>query len=136
MRLAGKAQYRWSRLTSNVRPRKHGTQVLARLSYALIGFLFGAAVGALLWWLYGTGVGSAPSQTRLTAGLGSYVKYVGLACAVVGFVLKDRVGDFAGTIINQVLNFEAGFGRDWSVPGWLVVLVGAAVVFLVWHYAA
>ena len=112
--------------------------MLARLSYALIGFVLGAMLGALLWWLYGTGFHPGITRPQVQSSPLAWIKYTGGICALLGFVFKDRVGDFVGSGVRTTLDFEVGRGSpsEWHASGWLVVLVIAAVAFAVWHFAS
>jgi hypothetical protein len=102
-----------------------------RLSYAVIGFVFGAGLAAILWWLYGLGMSPSLGGSATQPGFGVWLKYVGGGFALAGFILKDRVGDLAGRGLHTVYDAEM-----LDIPLWLVCAVLAAVSFAVWYFVA
>jgi H+/Cl- antiporter ClcA len=110
--------------------------MLSRLAYALIGFVFGALLGVLLWWFFGLGFQPNPGRASTQPNPLIWVKYTAVVCAVIGFIAKDRVGDFVGSTIQTVFHIEMGTSPrgDWHAPTWLIVLVLLAVAFAVWHF--
>lgn len=108
-----------------------------RLQFALIGLLFGSALGAVGWYLV---VGRGSSHHRLYPALdvlanteiGSWIKYVGGAFAVVGFVFKEYVGDVVGETTAEIYRTES---RRYPFPftgSGILLLALAAVIIVVW----
>jgi hypothetical protein len=102
-----------------------------RFIYAFIGFVLGAALAAVLWFLYDQGFSRQPNHPEVRVGLATWIKYVGGAFALIGFFLKSRVGESIGTSSAEVYNYEAG---NYELPTWLAVLVLVAVVGGVWYF--
>ncbi len=112
--------------------------MVARLIFALIGFVFGAFFGLLLWWIFGLGVRYGVVGTALEPNPYIWVKYVGSTCAIIGLLFKDRVGEFVGLGVRSTLEAEAGQSRDpsWYPPTWLVVLLLTAAAVAGWYFAS
>jgi hypothetical protein len=108
-----------------------------RLTYALIGCLFGAFAGFVVWWVLGFGVWHRGALSIRGAGLIDLAKYMAAIGAVLGFVLKDRVGDIAGGVIEAVFHIRMGTSsRDpWHAPTWLIAEVLIAVLGIAWRFA-
>jgi hypothetical protein len=111
--------------------------LLNRLAYALIGSILGSLLGLLLWWLYGLGVHPGVGRPALQPDPVEWVKYTGGACAVVGFIFKDRVGDFIGLGVRTAYDIERGTTarREWHAPWWLIAIVMAGVAYAIWRLA-
>ena len=105
-----------------------------RLSYAAIGFFFGAVLAAVFWWLYGLGfssnLGPSPSQSSFWP----WLKYLGGGGAVAGFVLKERVGDLAGLVFRGAYEAEAFAYRGPEVPAWVIAVLLAVVASVAWFF--
>lgn len=108
---------------------------LDRLQFALIGFVVGAAIGALLYLLYDLGfsgyrqLGELPVQH---APLATWVKTAGGAFAVIGFLYQDKVGDALGESASQIYRIESWWHRP---ARWLAeVAIIAAVATAVWYF--
>lgn len=67
-------------------------QLLDRLSFALLGFIFGSLLAVLLWVLYGHGFSLRHAARREWGELSLWIRYVGGGFALLGFLLMDRVG--------------------------------------------
>jgi hypothetical protein len=104
-----------------------------RLAYACIGFTLGSVVAFVLWYLYGLGFSSQVDHPVVTAGLVSWIKYVGGFFAVIGFLFRDRVGEAIGNTSREVYDYEVDRHADPEVPRWLVALVLVGVVGIVWY---
>jgi hypothetical protein len=103
-----------------------------RLAYALIGFFFGAVFAIVLWILYDKGFSRQPGHPEVHAGVLAWIKYVGGAFAIIGFLFKDRVGSAIGSSSSEVYNYEAG---KYDPPTWFVVLLLVAIAVAVWHFS-
>jgi hypothetical protein len=79
-----------------------------RFAYALIGFIFGAVLGAVCWWLYGLGLSLRMYGPGIDPAIRHWIIYVGLAFAVLGFVFQDGVGDALGSMLSAIFDFEEG----------------------------
>jgi hypothetical protein len=82
--------------------------MLDRLSYAFIGFVLGCLMGAIVWWILGAAFSLRGTLSLRGTGLLAMAKYSGIACAVIGFFFKDRVGDFIGSAIRQAFHVRMG----------------------------
>jgi hypothetical protein len=111
--------------------------LIDRLQFALIGLFFGSVLGAAGWYLV---VGRGSSLHRLYPALdalantdiGSWIKYVGGAFAVVGFIFKEYVGDALGETTAVIYRAES---RHFLFPftgSGIVLLALVAVIVLVW----
>jgi hypothetical protein len=111
--------------------------MFARLSFAFIGMVVSAIAGAIAWWVLGFAFGYAGFRSARVVELVTVAKYMGLFGAVIGFIFKDRVGDFAGSVIQLAFHAQMGTSsrEPWHAPAWLVVVVLVAVVASVWHFA-
>ena len=105
-----------------------------RLAYALIGFMFGALIATVLWYLYDAGFSRRYNAPEIHAGLSSWIKYVGGLFAVIGFLFRDRVGSAIGRTSSEVYEYEANRNDNSEIPRWLVVVALIAVVVGVWYY--
>ena len=102
-----------------------------RLAFALIGFVFGALIATVLWFLYDLGFSRQHNHPEIQVGIGTWIKYVGGLFALIGFFFKAKVGDAAGETTNQVYEYESG---NYHLPTWLVVVVLAGVAVAVWYF--
>jgi hypothetical protein len=102
-------------------------ELFDRLSYAAIGFFFGALMGSFFWFV--TGFKSHGSLASLHWSLFDWIKYAGGAFAVIGFIFRDRVGDAFGGLVNGIYEYETR-GISWGL--WLIVLL-AIFLFVVFR---
>lgn len=111
--------------------RTLGGELGDRLAYAAIGFVFGAIFGAVLWVLYGLALSRnlTPGNDPVS-GVLPWIKVVGGGFAVLGFLLKGRVGDLLGDGIAAVYAVETlEYSRWFWVVGLLVVGLLATWMF-------
>jgi hypothetical protein len=109
-----------------------------RLCYAAIGLALGSVVAVILWWLYGLGLSHqwGPFPNSPAPALLPWLAVVGGGFGVVGLLLKEKVGDLAGSAMQGVYEAET-FEPQWpNLPGWLVAVVLIAVVGAVWYFVA
>lgn len=108
-----------------------------RLTYALIGALFGALTGFMVWLVLGFGAWPRGSLSFRGAGLVTLAEYMALIGAVLGFILKDKAGDILGSVIATVFSIRTGtpHTHSWEVPNWLKVAVVVSVAVAIWHFA-
>lgn len=105
-----------------------------RLVYALLGFIFGAILGAIVWWLYGAGMSARWGAPEIHLGLDQWIKYAGGGFAPLGFFFKDRAGSAVGTAASGIYELERAEG-DWpELPRWLAVLLLLALLAGVWYW--
>lgn len=104
-----------------------------RLTYAVIGFFFGAVLGALLWFLYDAGFSAWIGAPQIDLGLRAWIKYAGGVFALLGFLLKADAGHVAGSTVDAVYRLERHDYIGGQVPTWgtvLFVLAGIVAVYV------
>ncbi len=104
--------------------------IIDRITYAFLGLLFGALLGVACWWLYGLSFSLHHRGPGIDPILRHWVTWVGGAFAALGFLLRERVGDFIGATISAIFHFEARGARG-STAGALVGLVLLVIVIAV-----
>ena len=104
-----------------------------RLVYALIGALFGALLGLAGWWLYGLAHSLNYSGPGMDPVLMHWLKWSAAAVAVLGLVLKERIGDLVGDAISAVFHFESNQSFDGAVRTVTAFVYLAIVVAAIWH---
>jgi hypothetical protein len=108
-----------------------------RLTFAMLGLIFGVMLGAVSWWLYGLGLSTRAGQPALQPDFWVWVKYAGGGCALTGFLLKERIADLLGSAFKAAYDVEAGTSADGNhVPTWLAAVFLAGVAAAVWYFAA
>ncbi|MCZ2498107.1 hypothetical protein GN316_15180 [Xylophilus sp. Kf1] len=103
-----------------------------RIIYAAIGAALLGALSPVLWWLYGLGMSrwGVPSSTTYSE-LRGWVLVFATCGAVVGFVLKERVGDIVGAVVNGIFEAESGGNQ----PNWFwLALVAALGMAFIWFF--
>jgi hypothetical protein len=110
-------------------------RIFDRFAYALIGFVFGAVLGVVCWWLYGLGLSLRMYGPGIDPSLRHWIMYVGLAFAVLGFMFQEGVGDAVGSVLNAIFDFEEGLysRRDTGIVAslFLLALIGFAIWFVI-----
>ncbi|MDP3832472.1 MAG: hypothetical protein Q8Q82_00795 [Hydrogenophaga sp.] len=108
-----------------------------RLAYALLGAVFGAMTGVVVWLLLGFGAWPRGSLSIRGAGLVTLAEYMALIGAVLGFTLKGKIGDIVGSVIATIFSIRTGTpqAHSWEVPNWLKVAVAVSVAIAIWHFA-
>ena len=104
-----------------------------RSAFALIGAVFGAALGAVLWFLYDAGFSSRLDAPVVHIGIRNWVLWTAGAFAVLGFIFKAGAGGSAGGTLHEVHDFETGRDSSIELPGWLAALVLIGVAVVVWY---
>src|SRR5262245_20277987 len=103
--------------------------MLDRLVNAVLGGVFGALLGVLLWWLYGMGF-SARMVSHAHPGIAPWVMYIAGTCAVLGLLLKSAVADVIGDIVSGIYKSETQ-----PDPWWLILLLLGIAVIVVWYFS-
>lgn len=103
-----------------------------RFAYAFIGFVFGAVLAVVLWFLYDKGFSRRAGPLDLHFDLKLWVKYVGGAFAMIGFLFQDRVGSLFGGSVAEVYDYEA---KDRHFPAWLVIVAVLGIAVVAWHFS-
>ena len=104
-----------------------------RLAYALIGGVFGVVLAAVCWWLYGLAFSLRYSGPGIDPDLLHWVKMLGAAFALLGFLLKDRVGSVVCDAFAAIFNFEADNQPRNDVSGWQALFALVLVGVLIWY---
>jgi len=107
---------------------------LDRLSYALIGAVLGALLAVACWWLYGLAFSLRYNGPGIDPQLLHWVKALGGVFAVLGFLLRDKVGSVVGDAFATILNFESDHTRTQHVSWWQAVFFLVVVAGLVWFF--
>ena len=109
-------------------------QIHDRLAYALIGAVFGAVIGAALWYFYDAGFSSRIGAPEIHAGLAAWVQYAGGFFAVLGFLFKAGVGSAVGGTVNEVYDYERGKRPNAAIPVWFAVILVVAIAVCVCYW--
>lgn len=107
--------------------------LLDRLLHAVLGFMFGAILGAIGWWLYDAGMSARRHAPEIHIGIAQWIKYVGGGFALLGFLFKERTGSAVGRTATELYEQERD-GEMPEVPRWLAVLLLLMVLAGVWYY--
>ena len=104
-----------------------------RLTYALIGSLFGALLGIVCWFLYGLAFSRQMSGTGINASVLPWIKVLGGLFGTLGFLFKDKVGSIVGTTIAGIFSVEGDrdYGPNLSFSKSMLVL--AVIAAVVWY---
>ena len=104
-----------------------------RLTYAVIGAVFGSLLGVICWFLYGLGFSNQFRGMNLHAEALPWVKVFASLFGALGFILKDRAGTILGNSIAGLFSAESGrdHGPNLSLGAGFVVL--AVVAGIVWY---
>lgn len=104
-----------------------------RVIYALIGSLFGALVGVLGWWLYGLAHSLNYDGPAMDPVLAHWLRWSVAAHAILGFVLKDKIGDVIGDTLSAIFLFETNQTSGAGVRTIAALVYIAIVVAAIWH---
>jgi predicted lysophospholipase L1 biosynthesis ABC-type transport system permease subunit len=106
-----------------------------RLCYAAIGFVLGAVVGIVLWFLYDFGASTRVNAPSIHAGLRQWVFYAGGFFAAIGLLFGSHVGTAVGTTSNELYRYESQRHGWLPVRTWFAAVILIVVALAVWHYA-
>ena len=106
-------------------------RLIERLTYCLIGAIFGALVGVVCWWLYGLAHSLRYDGPGVDPVLKHWLTYVPIAFAVAGFVFRERIGDILGDAFGAITDFESNqsSGRV-GVIGVLFLAIAIAAIWM------
>lgn len=103
-----------------------------RITYAFIGAIFGALIGVGCWWLYGLAHSLNYYGPGIDPVLRHWVTYAGGAFGVIGFFLRQRLGDAVGDTIGAIVHFEANESPRRRASPFLVLVFLAIIVAAIW----
>lgn len=106
--------------------------IVDRITYALIGALFGALIGVACWWLYGLAHSLNYHGPGMNPILRHWVTYAGGAFAVAGFLFRQRVGDAIGDTINAIFHFEMNESPDGQASAVVALVFLAIIIAAIW----
>ena len=111
--------------------RRNATN-MERITYALIGAVFGALIGVVCWWLYGLGSSLRFTGLGIDPALRHWLFWSATAFGVVGFVFRARVGSFAGDILSAVFQLESNYSSGGSISVVFGLVLVAIIVAAIW----
>ena len=98
--------------------------LLDRLTYSLLGLVFGVGIGVLGWWLYGLAHSLNYDGPGMDPLLRHWVQYAGAVFAALGFIFRERAADAVADTVSGILHFEFN-----ETPGRAAsALVGCVVI--------
>jgi len=101
--------------------------IVDRITYALIGALYGALIGVTCWWLYGLAHSLNYHGPGIDPVLRHWVTYAGWAFAAIGFLFRQHLANVIGGTINAIFHFEVDIAPD-ERRGPVVVLVFLVII--------
>lgn len=102
--------------------------IVDRITYSLLGSLFGSLIGVACWWLYGRAHSLNYPGPGIDPVLRHWVTYVGGVFMVIGFLFRQRVSEVIGNTINAIFHFEGNQSPDERhSPIFAIVLI--AIIF-------
>jgi hypothetical protein len=101
-----------------------------RIGYAFLGALLGAVLGVIGWWLYGLAHSMNYSGPGIDPVLRHWLTYTSAGFGLLGFWLKEQVGDLLGDTLNAMFHFELNQspGRE---SGHVVSLIFLVILLVV-----
>lgn len=106
-----------------------------RLSYAIIGAIFGALLGVACWWLYGLAHSMNYYGPGMDPVLRHWVTWLSAIFATCGFIFRARVGDFFGDSLSAIFHFEGGDTPGNSVSPAFAIVFLAIIIAAIWFSA-
>ena len=103
-----------------------------RITSAFIGAIFGALIGVGCWWLYGLAHSRNYDGPGIDPVLRHWVTYAGGAFGVIGFLLRQRLGDAVGDTIGAIVQFEANESPRGRASPFLVLVFLSIIVAAIW----
>lgn len=106
-----------------------------RIFHAVLGGIFGAAIGAACWFLYGLAYSLNYSGPGMDPVLRHWVTWTSAALAVAGFLLRHRVADVIGDIISGIFHFESNDSSPHGLRTLAILVLLVIVIAAIWHTA-
>ncbi len=106
--------------------------IIDRITYAFLGMLFGTLIGVACWWLYGLAFSLNYQGPGLDPVLRHWVSWIGGTFGVLGFLFRERVGDFIGNTISIIFHFEADSARGSPVSAVFGLVLLAIIIAAAW----
>lgn len=108
-----------------------------RLSYAVIGAVFGLFVGALAAWLIGGNLyGESAGFAGVIGTAKGFVIGAAAVCGAVGFFAGPVVGDVAGSLMAGMFQLHMSDDRSQHLPDWFVALLLVGAALAVWWWVS
>ncbi len=108
---------------------------MERITYALLGSVFGAVIGVVCWWLYGLGHSLNYDGPGMDPVLRHWLVWSSGAFGIVGFVFREHVGDVVGDTISAVFLFESNQPPNESVRTLVALVFIAIIIAAIWFSA-
>lgn len=89
-------------------------------------------MGVVCWWLYGLAHSLNYDGPGMDPVLRHWVVYVGGVFAALGFLFKERVGDFIGNTISGIFHFEANDAPGSTASALVGLVFLAIIIAAVW----
>jgi len=100
-----------------------------RITSAVLGALFGALIGFILFWLLGVFSQTlGPGQLR-----GEFEQWLSTGAvifALLGFILGRHIGTLAGNLLNALFQFEDQ--RNYEFLNWFLLIALALLLIGLW----
>ena len=109
--------------------------LLDRLEYALISGLFGCALGALCWWLYGMAHSLNYDGPGMDPALRHWLTGAGGSFAVLGAVLGAKAADVVGDVLNAIFHFEYNDTPGHGARAVVMLVMTALMIAALWFTA-
>ena len=106
--------------------------IFNRLTFALIGSVFGALTGVCCWWLYGLAHSLNYDGPGMDPALRHWVIYTTTAFAALGFIFRERIGDLMGDTISAIFQFETNDTPGERASVFLMLVFLAIFIATVW----
>jgi hypothetical protein len=110
--------------------------MLDRLTYALVGAVFGAIIAIACWFLYGLAFSAGFPGVSINRELGPWLKGIAGLFAVLGFLFKDRVGSVVGDTIALLFTAESGKNHGPNLSFWKSIIWLAVIGLIIWYLAS
>ena len=104
-----------------------------RIFYAVFGAGFGAVLGVVGWWFYGLSLSIRYHGPGIDPDLLHWVKAGAAIFAVLGFLFRDRVGEFVGNTLSALFRFESGSREESHLTPGQIAIVLVLVAALAWY---
>ena len=106
--------------------------ILDRLSYALIGMIFGAMIGVVCWWLYRLANSLNFSGPGMDPILRHWLTYACAAYGAFGFFFRASVGDIVGDTLSVIFHSEANSAPENKASPIVSLIFIVIIVAAIW----